>query len=102
MTLDKEMLEANLIKLLGLELLPLEEKTKILQQTSELVQKRLMVRLLQELTEKEQEEFLNLVNANGQDGKKEQFMSQHFPQINQMMDEEINKVKEELKIVTEE
>ncbi len=94
--LDKQILEANLIKLLGLELLPLEKKVKILGQAAELVQKRLLTSLLGQLTEQEKEKFLNLLATEGKEQEKENFIHQRFPNLNQLMDEEIIKIKSEL------
>jgi len=95
--IDKKLLEANLIKLLELELLPLDKKVKILQQTAELVQKRLMVRLLNQLNDTEQKEFLDLLDAEGREAEKEEFLARHFPNLEELMDEEIVKVKGDLK-----
>lgn len=98
---DKEILEANLVKLLGIELLPLEKKVKILQRASELVQKRLFVRLLQQLSEEEQVKFLDLVKADNLEKEREEFFAAHFPKMAEMMEEEIIKIKQELQSAIE-
>lgn len=99
--IDKKMLEANLITLLGLETLPMEKKVAMLNKTLELVQKRLMISMLNVLDDANKAKFLELINAEGNEAEKDSFMKQHFPNLEQMVNEEIVKIKSELKEVAE-
>ncbi len=97
--IDKKMLEANLITLLGLETLPLEKKVAMLNKTLELVQKRLMISMLNILDDANKAKFLELINSEGNEAEKDRFMKQHFPNLEEMVNEEIIKIKSELKEV---
>lgn len=97
--MDKKMLETNLITLLGLETLPMEKKVAMLNKTLELVQKRLMVSMLNALDDANKAKLLELINAEGKETEKDSFMKEHFPNLEEMANEEIVKIKNELKEV---
>lgn len=85
----------NLIKLLGIESLPAEQKAKILDQVSEVVEQRLFLRLMDALPADKAEEFKNFVEAG--DGENIQsFIEKEVPNFIEWVQEETNRVKDEL------
>lgn len=94
--LDKNLLEENIIKLLGLESLPIEKKTALLEQMTNLLQKRLFARLIESLPDEKKKEFLSLAESTNETAK-ENFIKENFPNLSEIMAEEIVKLKEELK-----
>lgn len=91
MNLDKE----NIIKILGIESLPDERKIEIVEMATDLVQKRLVARVLENLPAEEQEEFAQILGVDDQQ-KLQDYMDKHVPNFADMLAEEVNKVKEEL------
>jgi len=85
----------TLIKKLGLENLSEEEKLKVLEETSDIVFDRVLIRLMNELSEEEANEFNNLLE-NEKEDEVAKVLYAKFPNINDIFDEEIEKVKEEL------
>ena len=88
-----DLLNANIIELLGLQNLPRERQLTILNKMMDLIQKRITLRMLNEMNEKEkkeaekvftsgtQEEQMNILNAKGN--------------FQKLMEEEIVAVKKE-------
>lgn len=88
--------EQNIINILGIEALPNERKIEIVERISELVQKRLLVRVLDRLSAPKQEEFKKLL-SEGKQAVLEGFLKAEAPDLADLAAEEINKVKTELK-----
>src|SRR5688572_23898524 len=85
----------NLITMLGLEALPPERQLKLIQAATELVEQRLMIRVIESFTPSQRQEFDNLVD-NGTDEQVAEFIQNNVPQMNQLIDEEVAQVKEQL------
>ncbi len=95
--MDKKFLEANIIEVLGLEALPDERKIKMVQQMANLVQKRLMLRIMEQLTEEEKDEFEKILEGEDNiDLAVAEFIQNKVPNFDEMVKEEIVKVKKEL------
>lgn len=90
--LDKTMLEQNVMAALGLINLPEERKVALIEKMTELVEKNLIVRILQGLTDEDAQEFEKIIN--GTEEEKVKFIQAKFPNFAEMMQEEIVKVKQ--------
>jgi hypothetical protein len=91
MDVEKE----NIINILGIASLPDEEKVQIVDQVSELVQKRLLLRIADSLTEEKKEGLMQLIDSGDEIGLTN-FLLHNCPQFNDWLAEELNKVKQEM------
>ena len=98
--LNKQILQQNIIVLLGIEALSDEKKIALLDKMTELVQKRLLVRVLKELPEKDRSDLFAAVDTDDKTAM-EKVLSGKVPNITEMIEEEIVKLKEEIKGVVE-
>ena len=87
--------EQNIIKLLGIEDLPDERKAEMVEKISELVQKRLLLRLMESLSADKQKELGSLLEKPEQE-KFTAFLTANAPQFPEWMVEEVGKIKQEL------
>lgn len=85
----------NIINILGIQSLPDEKKVKLLEQISELVEKRLFLRLLNALPDQKKKEFENLLDTENQDAVNI-FLEKNAPDVPQWLNEELHRIKEEL------
>lgn len=90
--LDKNILAQNIITALGIQSLPDERKAALIDKMAKLVEKNLLVRLLQGLSEQDCQEF-DKIGDNDEEGKMK-FLQAKFPNMEEMMLEEIVKVKQ--------
>lgn len=94
--MDRNLLEANIIEELGLESLPEERKIAIVQMMTDLVQKRVMLRIMEILSEAEKDEFEKLLKEKGEGAPEAaEFLKEKIPNLDEIVKEEIIKVKEE-------
>ncbi len=96
--LNQDLLEENIIKLLGLETLPDERKVALVEKMTELVQKRLSLRLMQELNNEDGEEMARIEKTPI---AMMNFLSEKFPNLEEIVNEEIIKIKQEMMQATE-
>lgn len=89
--LDKTMLEQNIIAALGLESLPDERKAALIDKMAQLVEKNLLVRIMEGLSEVDAKDFEAV--AKGTDEDKVKFLMAKYPNFAEMMQEEIVNVK---------
>ena len=89
--LDKIMLEQNIIAALGLASLPDERKAALFDKMAQLVEKNLLVRIMEGLSEVDAKEFEAV--AKGTDEEKVKFLMDKYPNFAEMMQEEIVNVK---------
>jgi|GEM_PF-3177129 len=92
--LDKTLLQQNIMNLLGLQGLPADQQIALIERIVELVEKRLSLRLVEVLNE-DQLSQVSAVFATGTDEEKTAFL-QSIPNLQQMMEEEVLKIKQEL------
>ncbi len=85
------MLEQNIIAALGLASLPDERKAALIDKMAELVEKNLLVRIMEGLSEVDAKEFEAV--AKGTDEEKVKFLMDKYPNFAEMMQEEIVNVK---------
>lgn len=91
---QEEILQANIISLLGLQALPDERKAAMLEQMTRLVQKRLLIRMTDELGDLPETEVQELESLP--DEEKINFLAAHIPRFVEIVQEEIMKVKQEM------
>jgi hypothetical protein len=87
--------QKNIISILGIESLPDERKVQVVEKVADLVQKRLLVRILDSLDVKEYQEFTRVLDSNDS-GRLEDFIVRNCPQMHEWLNEEISSVKQEL------
>ena len=87
--------EQNIINILKIENLDDEQKLALLAQISELVEKRTLVRILDNLPEDKRGEFLDLLDADNQE-KIDEFIGTNVPHFLDFLSEETLGVKQEL------
>ncbi|MBI2484498.1 hypothetical protein HYV71_04955 [Candidatus Uhrbacteria bacterium] len=92
--LDKNLLQQNIITLLGLQDLPSDRQITLVERIVELVEKRVTLRLMDELDE-EQLKKASAIFSTGTDEEKTAFL-QSIPNLQQMLEEEVLKIKQEL------
>lgn len=86
--------EQSIIAILGIQNLPDERQAEIFDQASNLVQKRLMVRVMESLDDAKRQEFEGLLEKNDQ-AALEAFMATNTPDFTSWLLEEINNLKQE-------
>ena len=93
--MDLPLDQQNIINILGIQSLPDDRKSELVDKMSELVQKRLLVKVLDSLTQSQRDEFEQILNENDDD-KFNEFVSKNIPQMAQWLNEEVNQLKQEL------
>ncbi|MBI3952506.1 MAG: hypothetical protein HY336_00955 [Candidatus Doudnabacteria bacterium] len=87
--------QENIIKLLGIESLPDEQKILIVEKIVDLAQKRLTLRLMESLSEEQGKQFENLLTEQNQQ-RIQEFMQRNAPSFPDWIGEEVLKIKREL------
>ncbi len=85
----------NLIAILGIESLPDDQKVRILEQASELAQKRVLGRMLDSLSEEKQLGLMSLLDSDDQVGIST-FINHNCPEFEKWLVEEITSLRSEL------
>ncbi|NQV00877.1 MAG: hypothetical protein HQ537_02035 [Parcubacteria group bacterium] len=93
--MNKDLLQKNIISLLGLESLPEEKKIQLLEKLTDLVFKRTIIKVMELLSEADQEELGKLIDA-GDSEKTNAFIAEKVPNFEEIMNKEIISVKEEM------
>ena len=96
--LDQKKLAENIISLLGLQTLPDEKKLALLDKMSNLAQKRISLRILEQLNEAEQEAFVAATAASDEEKLKEILAAKKID-LAALVEEETVKLKDEMKSV---
>ena len=91
--------EQNIISILGIEDLDDERKLQMIEQASDLVQKRLLLRILDSLSADKVAEFEAVIDKDDQ-GALGQFLATNAPDLTEWMFEEVNKLKQEFADIT--
>lgn len=95
---NPNLLEENILSLLGLESLPEEEKKAILLKMADVLRKRVMVRVIEQLDEKDEEK---LATIGDQPEEVIKYLAERIPDFDKIMEEETIKLKEEMSNVAE-
>ena len=95
---SQDLLQDNIIELLGLQTLPDERKQALVDKMTELVQKRLILRLMEQLADEDAKKMAELEQTPVE---MMNFVSEKFPNLEDIVNEEIIKVKQEMFEATE-
>lgn len=98
--MDKDLLQKNIVSLLGLESLSEERKIQFLEKVTDLIFKQVVIRVMEMLSEADQEELSRLIDI-GDPEKTNAFLVEKVPNLEEIMNEEIVAVKEEMLKETE-
>ena len=91
---DQEILKQNIISVLGIGSLSDDKKAALIDKMAELAEKRIILRLMQELPEKGHQEFEKIAEKGDQ--AKMEFLQEKFPNLAEIIQDEIVKVKKEV------
>lgn len=91
---NKNLLEKNIISELGLDDLSEEKKTGLINKISELVEKRITLRLMREIGKEKVNDFSKLEKQD--DDAKMKFLQDNVPNLESVIQEEVVKVKKEI------
>ncbi len=89
-----QLLHENIIKLFGLTNASSGVKGHILSRLVELVEKRVLIIILDRLTTAEQEQFLRIIEI-GTDEERTVFLQTHVPDVGKVIDQEVMRVKQQ-------
>lgn len=89
----KEFIDENIIELLGLQALPYEKKARLLEQMSNLIERRIMLRIMDELKDEDKDKMVEIEKDSE---KIANFLAEKVPNLEDLIKEEILKVKKEL------
>lgn len=95
MTQKEDLLKKNILVELGLDSLPEERKLELLGKMSELIQKRVLLRVIRSLDVESKQEFDGLLGG-GDEQRIYQFLIAKVPNIDEITDEEVIKFKDEI------
>ncbi len=85
----------NIISQLDLGNLPDDEKQKLIEKLSALVEQKVFLRIVNDLSEEKKEEAARIF-SEGNDEEKASFFKENVPNFEEIMIEEIGKVKKDL------
>ncbi|RJQ29272.1 hypothetical protein C4565_02205 [Candidatus Parcubacteria bacterium] len=88
------LLNVDLIKELHLDLLPIEERQKMLDEMSELIGRAIWLRILDNLNETQVGELDSFINSGADHAQMTDFLKQNIPSIEDIIREEVAKYKE--------
>lgn len=90
--------QVDLIKELKIDEMPEEQRATLLVQMSEVIQQRIILRLIEEMAEDKKEEFTELLNG-GADASEgiDAFLEEALPNVEELILDEIGKYKLEMK-----
>lgn len=86
----------NIVSLLNLNLLEETDKIRVIHNVSDLVQKRLIVRIIEFLDDDNIEKLTDLLGAENNESEVLEFLGNKVPHLEEMMMTEVDKMKEEL------
>jgi hypothetical protein len=91
----KDLLNANIINLLGIEALPDDKKVEFIGKISDLIFRRVIIKVLDRLEDEDQERLMEYIESNDADNTT-RLISQKIPDFEDMLTNEVVKIKEEL------
>lgn len=89
-------IDDSLLKEIGLDQLPLEEKDLLIAQIYEQLELRVGTRLADSMSDQQLEEFEKFIDGDDEQGALK-WLSQNFPDYPKVVQEELEKLKQELK-----
>lgn len=92
----QDILKKNIIKDLGLDALPEKDQEEALLTVGKIIFQAVLIRVLQELTEKEKDQFEKLLTEKTDDEEAIlSFLQAKIPHLNDIVNEEVAKFKRE-------
>lgn len=92
----QDILKKNIIKDLGLDALPEKDQEEALLTVGKIIFQTVLIRVLQELTEKEKDQFEKLLTEKPDDEETIlSFLQAKIPHLNDIVNEEVAKFKRE-------
>ncbi|MBT3355831.1 hypothetical protein HN784_01120 [bacterium] len=89
--------QIDLIKELGINDLPQEQREETLTQMSEVIQQRIVLRIVEELPADKKEGFADVVNNSAEEPEAiDTFLTENLPNVEELVLEEIGKYKAEM------
>lgn len=88
------LLSKNLLKELGLGNLPEEDQTELMLSIGRIIQQNIIIRVLDELSDEDREEFDRLLGDNKDDGATLNFLKEKIKNLDGILEEEIKKFKQ--------
>lgn len=98
--LDKELLEKNIIQILGIEALPDEKKLDLIDKLTNLVEQRVFLRIVELLPEDGKKELLEAIEIKDEQ-KVQTLISEKINNLDEILEEEIIKAKQEMQGVAQ-
>ena len=90
----QDSLQKDLITELGLQALPDDKKEEMVLRIGELIQQNVVLRIVSEMPESDKDEFEKVLGEDSGE-KTMEFLQAKFPNLNQVVEEEITKFKQE-------
>ncbi len=89
--------QVDLIKELGIDSLPKEQREETLIQMGEIIQQRIVLRIVSELPENKKEDFASVINSASESGEEvDLFLKENLPNVESLILDEIGKYKKEM------
>lgn len=90
--------QIDLVSELGIDKLPEEQQKDLLAQISEVLQQRIVLRLVEEMPEEKKEDFGKVLQEGEKNPDKiEKFLNENLPNLEELVLDEIGKYKTEAK-----
>ncbi|MBP7018196.1 hypothetical protein KBB17_01725 [Candidatus Saccharibacteria bacterium] len=89
-------IDDNLLKEIGLASLPADERNRLLAQIYETLELRVGMRLAENMTDEQLDEFEQFIDSNNEDGALK-WLESNFPNYKTVVAEELDKLKAEIK-----
>jgi len=86
--------DQSIIDILGIQALPDERKAELVDKTTELVQKRLLVKIFDVLPEGKRDEFEQALDSEDP-AKINDFLAENVPNLQDLVKEEVNSIKQQ-------
>ena len=93
---DSNLFKTNIISLLDLEGASEEQKSKILKKATTIVQKKVLLRVLDQVSEETKEKLLNALDEGKQE-EVQSILSENIDGLDNIIEEEVLDIKKELR-----
>lgn len=92
----QNLLEGNILEMLGLQSLPEKRKTELLTRMTEVVQDRISDRMAESLSADARKEFDQLIADSATGEQLDAFIAKHVPEFPQIVAEEVMRFKKQM------
>jgi len=94
----RELISTNIITHLGLHNIDEKKRLQLLAEIADLLQKQIMVRLIEFLNDEEIREFFHLLEHN-EDKELSKFLDEKVPNLEEIVYQEVDKLKQDMAAV---